>query len=294
MDSFFSRRLLFAMALILSNSSASAQSSQSSPNPYLDAAERLYRDFEFGEAMRTIEKAVAWPGNSKAEDVRAGILEGIITAQLGKTEKALAAFKRALALDPDAAMPFRVSPKIEELFRRARKEMPPPPPKPAVAPESITSEPAPLPPPPPPVIPPTGPEASTATAPPVAPPTDSTSLEASKPSPPSAGNKVSARDLSWIPAVGGVLLAGAGTYFLIQAKSDSDQLTGQSVLSIAQANQLVSNGQLAQDLAWVGFGAGAAAIVAGAMMFVLGDSGAHPSVALSVSPRGVVLTGVLP
>jgi hypothetical protein len=92
-------------------------------NPYLDPALQLYQNLEFQEALRVIDKAIAWPGNTPEQDVRAGLLEGVVCAQLGKTDRALGAFKRALAIDPGARLYFDVSPKIAQLLSRARKEL---------------------------------------------------------------------------------------------------------------------------------------------------------------------------
>src|SRR5207244_13123073 len=69
-------------------------------NPYIEPASRLYQGLEFQEALRTIEKGLRWPSNTPEEEIRAAILEGLITAQLGHAERALGAFKRALAMDP--------------------------------------------------------------------------------------------------------------------------------------------------------------------------------------------------
>lgn len=92
-------------------------------NPYLDPALQLYQNLEFQEALRVIDKAIAWPGNTPEQDVRAGLLEGVVCAQLGKTDRALGAFKRALAIDPGARLYFDISPKIAQLLSRARKEL---------------------------------------------------------------------------------------------------------------------------------------------------------------------------
>lgn len=92
-------------------------------NPYLEPASRLYQSLEFNEALRTLEKALKWPSNTPEEDIRAAVLEGLITAQLGKSERAESAFKRALAMDPSATLPFKVSPKISRLFEKARAQM---------------------------------------------------------------------------------------------------------------------------------------------------------------------------
>jgi hypothetical protein len=131
-------------------------------NPYLDPAARLYQNFEFQDALRTVERALAWPSNTPEEEVRAAMLEGVIVAQLGKADRAVGAFKRALVVDPAAKLPFTVSPKVSRLFAQAKAElakMPkkpePPPVVAAVAPPApVVQPPVPAPPKPAPVVPP--------------------------------------------------------------------------------------------------------------------------------------------
>ena len=92
-------------------------------NPYLDPALQLYNNLEFQEALKILDKAQTWAGNTPEQDVRAALLEGVICAQLGKTERAMSAFKRALALDPGAKLYFAAPPKVVALFRKSKKEL---------------------------------------------------------------------------------------------------------------------------------------------------------------------------
>jgi hypothetical protein len=137
-------------------------SAESKPNPYLKPAEQLYQHLEFKEALRTLEKGLSWPTNTPEEEEYGALLEGIITAQLGMTERTMAAFKRALALNADAQLPFRVSPRVQKLFQKAQSEMgisakkakPPPAPTPTPEvspspPDVVVAPPAPVAPPPP-------------------------------------------------------------------------------------------------------------------------------------------------
>jgi hypothetical protein len=115
-------------------------------NPYVAPALRLYQSLEFEEALRTIERAREWPSNTTEDVVQVALLEGIIAGQLNRADQALAAFKRGLAVAPDAALPLRVSPKVADLFARAKSELPPAPTLPA---PSLPQAPAPEPTPPP-------------------------------------------------------------------------------------------------------------------------------------------------
>lgn len=92
-------------------------------DPYAAAVERLFKDFEYEEAIRAAQKALARPGNPPAVEVRVSLFEGISHAELGQTAQALRAFKRALSLDPSAQLPVAVSPRTEALFEQARTDM---------------------------------------------------------------------------------------------------------------------------------------------------------------------------
>lgn len=143
-----SGKKLFA-AVLLTALFAFSPRAHAQANPYIEPASKLYQSFEFQNALRSIDKALQWPTNTPQEEVRIALLEGLITAQLGKNDRALSAFKRALALDATAALPFKVSPKVSRLFDSAKKEMvatAPPPPTPPVV-----KEPPPGPPTPPPM-----------------------------------------------------------------------------------------------------------------------------------------------
>jgi hypothetical protein len=273
--------------LIIGCSNAVAQQKAASANPFLAAAERLYRNFEFAEALKAADKAATWQGNTPADEVRATLMQAIINAQLGRTEKALAAFKRALAVDADATLPFRVSPKIAQLYERARRETPAP--AKGAQPVAATEvTPPPLPPPPPPaVVEPAEP------APAVVPVTEAPAAVTQTAAPTATSS--SPRSLSWIPAAVGVAAAGVGAYFFVQAKSDSDQLTGTSVLTLPHANQLVSNGKMSEGLGWAGVGVGAAALAFGIALFIAGGpSSTNTSVAVSPTPTGVGIAGDFP
>lgn len=93
------------------------------PAPYAGAVERLFKDFEYEEAIRAAQKALAQPGNPPAVEVRVSLFEGISHAELGQPQQALRAFKRALSLDPAAQLPVAVSPRTEALFEQARADM---------------------------------------------------------------------------------------------------------------------------------------------------------------------------
>jgi tetratricopeptide (TPR) repeat protein len=91
-------------------------------NRYLNAAMKLYGDLEFESAVESLKKAEKQT-NSVAEDVQIAVYLGLIQFELGDATAAESAFKKALAIDQNAALPKRVSPKALAAFDKARKEM---------------------------------------------------------------------------------------------------------------------------------------------------------------------------
>ncbi|WP_257460310.1 hypothetical protein [Archangium lipolyticum] len=93
---------------------------------YIMAAVRLYESLEYERALAQLGRARRLVDSVK-EDVLVSLYEGAIQADLGRMNEALASFKTALLLDPDAKLPLRVSPKVEQEFEtlrtRVRKEL---------------------------------------------------------------------------------------------------------------------------------------------------------------------------
>ncbi len=106
------------------------------------------------------------------------------------------------------------------------------------------------------------------------------------------------RRWAWLPAAGGVALAGAGVFFHLQASDKHDELqNGGTDTPILDADELVSSGKRAQTLRGVAFGLGAAAIGAGVVMYLLpGDAPpkVQPSAALVPGGGMVGLSGTWP
>ncbi|GHG88113.1 hypothetical protein [Comamonas sp. JC664] len=107
------------------------------------------------------------------------------------------------------------------------------------------------------------------------------------------------RRWSWLPAAGGVALAGAGALLYKQAGDKYGQLDtgGTPDAPLHDADGLASSGRRAQTLSRVAFGLGAAGLVAGAVMFLLpGEETAVVQPAVTLVPGGgmVGLSGALP
>ena len=106
------------------------------------------------------------------------------------------------------------------------------------------------------------------------------------------------RRWAWIPAAGGVALAGVGTVFYLQAGDKYDELDqGGRDAPIRDPEGVASSGRRAQTLSRVAFGLAGAGLVTGAVMFLLpGDEPAKVQPSAVVVPGGgmVGLSGTWP
>jgi hypothetical protein len=119
------------------------------------------------------------------------------------------------------------------------------------------------------------------------------------PEPALAQTSSSARRWAWLPAAGGVVLAGVGTVFYLKAKDRYDTLeTGGADIPLRDSDALVSQGKSAQTVSRVAFGVGAAGLVAGAVMFLWPEDDPPakvvPSAAVTSGGAMVGLSGTWP
>jgi len=110
-----------------------------------------------------------------------------------------------------------------------------------------------------------------------------------------------ARDFAWLPAVGGVLAAGAGGFCMFQASARYQQLENPtSVMTLAEGQALRNAGSTFQGAGLAAMGVGGAALIAagGMLLFGGGSGDAKPAATASVTvlPGGaaVGVAGVLP
>lgn len=228
----------------LSFAAAAAKPKPDQARKYLDAAVRLYSAFEFERALEQLAKARASAAGPEL-DVTIALYEGMLHLELGREEQAETAFKSALALEPNASLPTRVSPKVQQLFERLKTEMskplPPPQPKEELKP------------------------APTVVAEPIVPPPTPRAEQRSTSGPPGWW---------WAPGAGGVAVAVVGTIMLFQAKSRSDQLAGRGTtgapdFDLVTAERYRSEGKTFQALGFAGLGLGIACIALSAVVFFL-------------------------
>jgi chemotaxis protein histidine kinase CheA len=104
-----------------STSSAPAEERSPEFQRYLLAASHLYENLEYERALEQLASARRF-AHGVEDDVIIALYEGLILADLGKQEF-LAAFKAALFLQPDAKLPVKVSPKVEQDFEAVRAEV---------------------------------------------------------------------------------------------------------------------------------------------------------------------------
>jgi hypothetical protein len=98
---------------------ARAQSS----NRYLNAAMKLYADLEYESALDNLKKARDKGGLTDDEDIQSSLYMGLLQVELGNPADAESAFKAALALKCEIALPKTVSPKAVAMFEKARKDI---------------------------------------------------------------------------------------------------------------------------------------------------------------------------
>jgi len=225
---------------------------------YLDSAKAFYEKLDFERALAQVRRATE-ASRTPDDDVKIALIEGILQANLGHDPEADAAFRKALALGPDAKLPFVVSPKVEEHFEAIRAQV--------VKVVSVRQ------------LPEFSPRETSGTHP--------EAVEASAP-PPSNGNTA-----AWVTgAAGATLLVGAGVSWLV-AKGRYDAIAGQQI-DPATALQYRNQGPTWQTTGWVLATSGMLALGASTAMFLWGGNGEVTATA-AIVPGGaaVGISGVL-
>ncbi|MGE6762988.1 hypothetical protein ACQKGO_33565 [Corallococcus interemptor] len=269
-------------SLVLSPLGATAEEDSQGQACFL-AAGRFYDDLEYEHALE--ELACARRYSAREEDtVRISLWEGIILADLGRSEASDAAFKAALSLRPDEQLPLAVSPKVEQRFEELRHQV-----KEALeAQRQLAAKPV-EPPPPAPVVevqpPPASPE-PVAVVPQAMPVMPAPQVTASRPG---------SRDITWIPAVvGGALLAGGGLSYAMSRLERTDLRSDAASLATRKdAEDSASRGRTYQA---VGLGlAGAGVVGLGVSLGLYLTSGAGEGrLALSTDGTSAFVAGRWP
>jgi hypothetical protein len=93
------------------------------------------------------------------------------------------------------------------------------------------------------------------------------------------------RKWAWVPAAGGVVLAGVGTVFFVQSRGKYNELT-EGTGPLPNGQDVKDSGQRSQTIGVVGIGVGAAAIAAGALMYFLPVKQTNVQPTVTLTPRG--------
>ncbi|MDC0710867.1 hypothetical protein POL68_20500 [Stigmatella sp. ncwal1] len=102
---------------------------------------------------------------------------------------------------------------------------------------------------------------------------------------------------TWMPAAGGAVTAGAGTYFYFQAKKKHDALKNStSANPLLDADQIAKDGKRHQLLSRIGFGLGVAGVATSTVLYLLpqGKSSVKPTVTVGPGGGMVGVAGTLP
>lgn len=83
-----------------------------------------YADLEFELAIKTLTRAYQNPGNTRSQLVKIYHLWGLCLGSLKKYDQALAAFRRALTLDPGFRVGDNVSPRVRKPFDQLARKNP--------------------------------------------------------------------------------------------------------------------------------------------------------------------------
>lgn len=94
------------------------------------------------------------------------------------------------------------------------------------------------------------------------------------------------RKWAWVPAAGGVVLAGAGTVFFVQSRGKLRDLNTHTYPDLKDAQDVRDSGKRSQTLGVVGMGVGAAAIAAGALMYFLPVKQTNVQPTVTLTPQG--------
>lgn len=132
------------------------------------------------------------------------------------------------------------------------------------------------------------------------PPAQDTPVKPVQPPSPVKVRRSNAPGWAWVPAAGGVVLAGVGTYFFLDAGKNYNQLTDPNLADRQKGLELLANGKRSQQLSQVAYALGAAGVVTTGLVYLLSGTREEEAVQLrptaSVGKEGgmVGLVGTLP
>jgi tetratricopeptide (TPR) repeat protein len=267
---------------------------------YVRAANLLYRKLDYERALEQLAKAKD-AAKGIEEDALVAVWQGVIYVELNRLEDARSAFSAAFALQPEAKLPLKVSPKVAQEFETTRAQVKnqlaklEPSAAPAVkptaepvapvtaGPKEVAATPAPS-------------SAPIAPAPRVVEVTPAPTLtpvvepEVSQPLP---TRKVGMRQLAWAPLALGAAGVVTGVVCALLSNGQRALLEDRTGprLTWEDTQAIAGRGQALQVTAIIGFGVGAAGLATGLIAYAFGgpsDDGA--SLGFAATADGAAVT----
>ncbi|RYZ39137.1 MAG: tetratricopeptide repeat protein [Myxococcaceae bacterium] len=115
-------RIVLGFALMLVSPAWSQPATSAGPDfqARMSTASHAYEELDYERALEQLDAAKAVARDS-GERGRVAIFVGLVLADLGRRQEALASFKDGLSLLPDASLPVKVSPKVSRDFEEVRR-----------------------------------------------------------------------------------------------------------------------------------------------------------------------------
>lgn len=88
-------------------------------NPYLARAERALHALDARGALRLLDRALAWPGNTRHDMGVINLDRGLAYADLALEKQTIDSFRQALLLEPELTLPKDVSPRVLAWWKKA-------------------------------------------------------------------------------------------------------------------------------------------------------------------------------
>jgi tetratricopeptide (TPR) repeat protein len=284
-------RRTLGVALVAFASVAFAQIQSPEVTKYLQAAITLYENLEYAKALAQVQKART-KAKTPDDEARCAVLEGVVLADMGKDEKATAAFTEAFSFDQELKLPVAVAPKIGALAERAREQVrkmlgPTIAAQKAAEEKRLADEKAKA------DVEKAEEERKKAEELARAQREDEERKKTMQPPPAVArsGPSTNLRPLSWIPGAVGLAAGGVATYFMVRAGNRFETLQrADASVSNAEARALRDSGKELQTFGWLFTGVAIAGIGTAAVMFLLGAPPPERAVSFVLTPSGGALT----
>lgn len=274
------------LALVVALASLTAAAQDAQVKKYFNAAVTLYENLEYEKALKQLGKAKA-KANTPDDEAKVSLLEGVVLADMGREDKALAAFKAGFSVDLEAKLPVEVGPKVQAVAEKARASV-----RKLLAPtleaqrleeERKAAEEK---------------QRAEAEAARLAEAKRLEAEERAKNQPPpatvtKAATGPSARSLSWIPGVVGLGAAGAATGLLLSASARHTALLN-GTAPPEQAAAYRDQGKTEATLGYVFTGVAVAGVATAALMFALGAPADAPVVSVVPLREGGLLAVTVP